>query len=121
MINASALFEVFKQVYRMLKSQGYLKQYEVLCRQLLIALDGTEYFSSQCIHCSQCSHQTPKNGTTTYFHSAILPVIVAPGHEHVISLDPEFISPQDGQEKQDCAHCSSKTLDYQTCRPIRLW
>ncbi len=108
LINASALFEVFKQVYRMLKSKGYLKQYEVLCGQLLIALDGTEYFSSQCIHCSQCSHRTHQNGTTTYFHSAILPVIVAPGHEQVISLAPEFISPQDGHDKQDCEIVAAK-------------
>lgn len=108
LIDASALFEVFKHVYRMLKSQGYLKQYEVLCGQLLIALDGTEYFSSQCIHCNQCSHRTHKNGTVTYFHSVILPVIVAPGLEHVISLDPEFISPQDGHDKQDCETAAAK-------------
>ena len=29
-------------------------------------------------------------------------VLVAPGKEHVIPLDPEFISPQDGHNKQDC-------------------
>jgi hypothetical protein len=35
----------------------------------------------------------------TYFHTAILPVIVSPNSEQVISLDPELITPQDGQEK----------------------
>jgi hypothetical protein len=29
-------------------------------------------------------------------------VLVAPGKKHVIALDPEFITPQDGHEKQDC-------------------
>lgn len=108
LISASALEEVFKQVYRMLKTKGYLKQYEVLGGQLLVPLDGTEYFSSQRIHCQQCSHRTHKNGTVTYFHSAIMPVIVAPGHEQVISLDPEFISPQDGHDKQDCEIAAAK-------------
>ncbi len=99
---------MFEQVYRTLKAKGYLKQYEVLGGQLLVPLDGTEYFSSQCIHCQQCSHRTHKNGTVTYFHSAILPVIVAPNQEQVVSLDPEFISPQDGHDKQDCEVAAAK-------------
>jgi hypothetical protein len=95
------LFAVFKQIYFVLKNKGYLKQYEVLNGQLLIPLDGTEYFSSECIHCESCSHRTHANGTVTYFHSAILPAIVSPHLEHVISLVPEFITPQDGHERQD--------------------
>jgi hypothetical protein len=101
-ISASVLFEVFAKIYELLKDKGILKQYEVLGGQLLIPLDGTEYFSSQRLHCEQCSHRTHKNGTVTYFHTAILPVIVSPHCKQVISLDPEFITPQDGHEKQDC-------------------
>jgi hypothetical protein len=37
-----------------------------------------------------------------HFHSAITPVIVSPGHRQVVPLRPEFITPQDGQVKQDC-------------------
>lgn len=107
-IEAVTLVEVFAQIYRILKTKGYLKPFEVLGGQLLVSLDGTEYFSSQSIHCDQCSHRTHKNGTVTYFHSAILPVIVAPGQEHVISLDPEFITPQDGHEKQDSEVAAAK-------------
>ncbi len=107
-INAVALIEVFEQIYRKLKAKGYLKPFEVLGGQLLVTLDASEYFSSQCIHCDQCSHRTHKNGTVTYFHNAILPVIVAPGQEHVISLDPEFITPQDGYEKQDSEVAAAK-------------
>jgi len=29
-------------------------------------------------------------------------VLCAPGKEQVICLDPEFMTPQDGHEKQDC-------------------
>lgn len=107
-ISAIALIEVFAQIYRILKRKGHLKPFEVLGGQLLVTLDGSEYFSSQSIHCDQCSHRNHKNGTVTYFHSAILPVIVAPGQEHVISLDPEFVIPQDGHEKQDSEIAAAK-------------
>lgn len=107
-INANSLFGVFGGIYQLLKSRGLLTQYEVLDKQLLIPLDGTNYFSSQNIHCEQCSHRTHKNGTVTYFHSAILPVIVSPNQKAVISLDPEFITPQDGHEKQDCEVAAAK-------------
>ncbi len=42
------------------------------------------------------------NGQTNYYHSVITPVIVQADNEHVISLEPEFIMPQDGHAKQDC-------------------
>jgi hypothetical protein len=48
------------------------------------------------------------NGTTTYSHSAITPVIVAPGNNKVIALPPEFITPQDGHNKQDCENAAAK-------------
>ncbi len=73
-----------------------------------MTLDGTQYFSSRTIHCECCSSRTHKNSTISYFHSAILPVIVAPGQSQVISLPPEFITPQDGTEKQDCEVAAAK-------------
>ena len=76
--------------------------------QLLIGLDGTEYFSSEQIHCPHCLHRTHKTGRVSYHHAAILPVIVAPAHEHVITLMPEFIRPQDGAAKQDSESVAAK-------------
>ncbi len=49
-----------------------------------------------------------KNGETNYFHSVLTPVVVQPGNEHVITLEPEFIVPQDGHEKQDCETQAAK-------------
>jgi len=42
------------------------------------------------------------NGKINYFHSVLTPVNVQPGNGSVISLEPKFIIPQDGHEKQDC-------------------
>jgi hypothetical protein len=106
-IPAIALAGVFHCIYQGLKRHGYLKPFQVL-GGLLIALDGTQYFDSQALHCEHCSSRTHKNVTVTYFHSAILPVIVAPGQTQVISLAPEFISPQDGCEKQDSEVAAAK-------------
>jgi hypothetical protein len=44
----------------------------------------------------------------TYSHTAILPVIAAPNCAEVISLPPEFVTPQDGHEKQDCETVAAK-------------
>jgi hypothetical protein len=99
---ASGLFGIFGEVYGALRRGGYLRGYEQLGGDLLVALDGTQYFQSEQIHCPQCNHRQHQNGTVSYFHSAILPVIVAPGRAEAISLAPELITPQDGAEKQDC-------------------
>ena len=107
-IKAQGLLKIFEWVYRALREQGYLKAYQSLGKNLLITLDGTQYYSSQKVSCPCCSSRTHKNGQVTYSHSALLPVIIAPNKEAVISLAPEFITPQDGHEKQDCEQNATK-------------
>lgn len=107
-ISASILFPIFNWVYQSLQTGGYLKSYQCLGGHLLVALDGSQYFSSEKVHCAHCCHRTDKNGRVSYFHRAIFPVIVAPGHENVLALAPEFITPQDGHEKQDCEQAAAK-------------
>jgi hypothetical protein len=77
-------------------------------QRLLVVLDGTQYFTSQKISCPQCSRQTHSNGSTTYSHRMLTPVIVAPHQHKVIPLPPEFIVPQDGHAKQDCENAAAK-------------
>jgi len=107
-VAAQDLFTVFAWVYQALQRGGHLRAYQCLGGHLLVALDGTQYFSAQKLHCEHCSSRTHKNGSITYCHSAILPVIVAPGQAQVIALAPEFITPQDGSEKQDCEVAAAK-------------
>ncbi|XQQ07960.1 MAG: ISNCY family transposase [Leptolyngbya sp. IPPAS B-1204] len=102
------VFPVFAEILQVLEQQGQLASFRSVADTLLIALDGTEYFHSSQIHCSNCSSRTLKSGETHYFHSVITPVIVAPGQSHVIPLVPEFIVPQDGHDKQDCENVAAK-------------
>ena len=67
-----------------------------------MALDGTNYFSFQAMHCPNGLTRQLTNGHALYYHAAITPVIVCPGQSQVIALPPEYIMPQDGHAKQDC-------------------
>lgn len=102
------LTPVFGFIYKNLLMNGFIEPYRSINNTILIALDGVCYHSSSEISCEQCHTRKHKNGQITYSHSAITPVIVAPGNPHVISLPPEFITPQDGHEKQDSEHAAVK-------------
>ena len=102
------LYPLFDEIVQLLDQTGELDQFRMLNGQLLISMDGTGYFSSKTIQCVNCQHRTSASGDTTYFHTAITPVIVTPGRSQVISLRPEFITPQDGHDKQDCERAAAK-------------
>ena len=104
----AVLSPVFGQAVDLLEAAGELEAFRSHNDNLHIALDGLCYFSSQKIHCQNCSHRTSSKGETTYFHNAITPVIVAPGNKRVIALEPEFIVPQDGHQKQDCEQAAAQ-------------
>lgn len=80
--------------------------------QLIIALDGTGYFSSSKIHCENCTIKVRDRGTenekTWYEHTITTPVVVSPNTTDVLPLAPEYIVPQDGDEKQDSEHKAGK-------------
>jgi hypothetical protein len=99
---------VYRDIFLALEGTDVLKKRRSFANQLLVAIDGTEYFSSKAIHCENCSQRELNNGKTNYFHNVLTPVIVQPGNETVISLEPEFIVPQDGHEKQDCEMQAAK-------------
>ncbi len=85
-VSANHLFPLFDSVVRRLDHWGHLDFFRSYSNNLLLALDGTQYFASKKIHLENCSVKEHKNGTKTYFHTVITPVFVAPGKEQVISL-----------------------------------
>jgi hypothetical protein len=93
---------------RAIEKAGPLTRFERLGGRLLIALDGSEYFCSRKIKCSQCSTRRRSDGGVECFHAFLGAAIVAPGHQQVLPLPPEFIAPQDGAEKQDCERNAAK-------------
>lgn len=107
-VSPQQIYPLIAQIGQRLNESGFLANYRSVQGQMLIAIDGTDIFSSEKIFCPGCSIQKLKNGKTCYRHTAITPVIVAPGQAQVIALPPEFVQPQDGQDKQDCEVNASK-------------
>lgn len=97
----------FWTLFNVLEEAGILDAYRTLNGSYLCALDGTYYFSSQKIHCDNCTVRI-RDEKAYYYHAAVTPALVAPGNRHVIALEPEFILPQDGVEKQDCEQEAAK-------------
>lgn len=99
---------VFMGVMSLLQQNKDLESYHVLDKQLLVCMDGTEFFNSNALSCPFCSTRTRSDGTVNSYHSAVTPAIVQPGNSRVIPLPPEMISPQDGHDKQDCETAAAK-------------
>lgn len=107
-VSPQKVFPVFDYCFNTLKENGYIDSMRVKNGDLLIALDGTWYFSSDTISCKKCLTKDDKKGTINYYHSMLTPVIVQPGNSRVIVLSPEYIVPQDGRDKQDCENTAAK-------------
>lgn len=109
---------VYLEVFEGLEQRGLLNKFRVLDGQLLVALDGTQYHSSNKIHCQNCLRRQTSKGQTNYYHTAITPVIVCPGRSEVFALPPEFIMPQDGHDKQDCERVAGKRWTHQHAKQL---
>lgn len=95
------LGEVFWGIYADLEAEGYLENYQGVDDTRLISLDGTQYFSSQKVRCDNC-RVTEREDETYYSHQVLLAVLCGAAQSQVVCLEPEFITPQDGHDKQDC-------------------
>lgn len=107
--NRPAAFDgLFVRAVETVAAAGGLSALQRLDGRVLIALDGSEHFCSRKIGCAQCSRRRRADGGVEYFHAFLGASLVAPGHSRVLPLAPEFITPQDGAEKQDCERAAAK-------------
>jgi len=74
-VPATTIFMAFQEVYEWLNKNGVLKKFLYLDEEILIALDGTEYFSSKKINYPHCNFRNHRNGTTTYFYGLFVGLI----------------------------------------------
>ena len=109
------LASVFAHSLQELEAVGVLDKFRSYDDRILISCDGTQTVSSQKVCCQNCSRCELANGETQYAHTAILAVIVKAGESRVVALEPEFITPQDGYEKQDCERTAIKRRVLRSC------
>ena len=105
-VSPEELRPAFQDVFRELQRGKVLESYRYLDEGYLLALDGTEYFSSDTIQCPSCMEKRHegKDGaeTCTYHHQMLGAVILHPDKSEVIAVMPEPIIKQDGAVKNDC-------------------
>ena len=110
-LEPDSLRPMFNDVLRQLQRGKALEPYVFHEGCYLLSLDGTEYYSSNKVHCDCCLQR--KNGKTaemTYYHQMLSAVLVHPDRKQVIPLAPEPIVKQDGDNKNDCERNAGKRL-----------
>jgi len=100
----------FADVFRCVQRGKVLEQFVYWDNCYLLSLDGTQYFSSDKIHCASCHEAHSQTGRVIYSHASVGAVIVHPDHREVIPLCPEPIIRQDGLEKNDCERNATRRL-----------
>src|SRR5438270_7018628 len=107
-VSPKVLLPVFKSLFRQLQRGKALASLTFLDGHYLLALDGTEYFSSKTMHCASCLHRVHRNGSLTYTHQMLGAAIIHPDQRAVIPLMPEPIVNRDGTSKNDCERNAAK-------------
>ncbi len=107
-VSPESVRPLFRSVFGQLQRGKALEAMMFLDDYSLLALDGTEYFSSKTIHCASCLHKVHRNGSITYYHQMLGAALVHPDQRAVIPLMPEPIVKQDGTGKNDCERNAAK-------------
>lgn len=107
-VEPAYLHEVFKEIIVRLDTAEVLKEFRSLGNDLLVVLDGTQYYTSKKISCEHCLRREHDDGSTSYHHMVLTPAIVTPEKRKAIALEPEFIGNRDGMEKADSEHKAAK-------------
>ena len=125
-IEPALFYPMFADIVAELDQCAGLEAMRVLDGHVLIAWDGTEYHCSDTISCPNCSHRKRGKNKTKYFHTLLAATVVAPGHNRAVPLEPEFIVPQDGHDKQDCESravrrwLAAHAAQYAKLKPVYL-
>ncbi len=65
-VEPSTVFPVYRKVFSLLQKEGTIESYRSFANDLLVALDGTWFHSSEKVSCEQCNWQDHRNGKRTY-------------------------------------------------------
>lgn len=108
-IPTKQLDSIFSDWFHRLQRGKHIEPYRFLNRYYLVPIDGSQYFSSNAIHCPGCLRANKKS-STRYYHQILQAVIVHPDMRQVLPLAPEPIQNTDGSKKQDCEINAGKRM-----------
>lgn len=75
-----------------------------------VAIDGTDYFCSSEISCSNCLRRATGEDSIVYRHSILSATLFKSRSHQILPLDAEMILNSDGEQKQDCELNAAKRL-----------
>lgn len=101
---------MFKMAFQKLQRGKALEKMVFMDDSYLLALDGTEYFSSTKRHSPICMERVnfETGKVSSYYLQMLGAAIVHPDYKEVIPLCPEPIHKQDGEKKNDCERNAAK-------------
>jgi hypothetical protein len=110
-IEPKYFYPAFSDVIKRVDKAGQLKKFKFKDKYLC-PLDGTQMFCthSENVRCEHCLIKNHRNGTVTYSHAVLVPMIVHPEMKQVLPLLSEEIRNEDGKKKQDCEINAAKRL-----------
>lgn len=101
---------VFERHFQLLRKVGIAKEYRFDGKQLIVAVDGVQFFRSEKVHCACCCTKKHRDGRISYGHSMLAATLVHPDRREVFPLSAEIIQRQDGAQKNDCERNAAKRL-----------
>ncbi len=87
-VPTDAIAPVFSHLFQRLQRGKQLEPYRLDVGHYLIALDGTQYFSSEKIHCPSCLTRKGAKGRLRYSHQILQAVTLHPMMRQVLPLAP---------------------------------
>jgi hypothetical protein len=109
-VDPEEIMPLFDDFFRPLQRGKHLEQYQVLGGRSIVAIDGSQYFTSEKISCPGCLIKEDKKGKGRYSHQIVQAAIMNPDMRQVIPLAPEEVKNTDGKQKQDCEINAGKRL-----------
>ena len=109
-VPTQAIHPAFSMLLQRLQRGKQLVAYKLESGHHLIALDGSQYFSSKNINCPNCLTYQGAKGSVRYSHQILQAVMLNPHMRQVLPLAPEPVANSDGNTKQDCEINAAKRI-----------
>ena len=116
-VEVAELGKLFGVLFERLRRAGWAESYQTTITSgssagayYVMALDGTDYFSSMKIACANCLRRKDTTGELHYYHAVVAATLVRSGSHQILPMAAEMIANTDGQQKQDCEINAAKRL-----------
>ena len=105
------------QIFEQVRRRGWLIEWRNEIRTgrekgfyYVVAIDGSDYFSSEKVSCENCLRRENRAGEINYRHTVVAGTLVKADKREILPMAVEMCERQDGSQKQDCEVAAGKRL-----------